>query len=491
MCLLTVAPKGTDKYSELLFKALRTAANTNKDGMGYTFKRNSNKKVFISKGFESVEGLIKSLKSHRLKDQDELIVHQRIGNKGAKNTNMCHPFVLGDTEEKILQNYSYVDLPVLAHNGTFHKYSKHNSAFSDTYYFVLEMMHRPELLLLMKNDIKFFLELFSMTLGTNKVAFLFPNEDTDHIKFGDFKEEEGYFFSNDSYKDKTLVNRGGSESHLGRTRQYWGGYDEWNDYDWDDEDSRDSPIDKDHSTAIEVWNKHESKQSSIFEYVVAAEEKSEGQKFIESLNDIVVNAGTTTECAKTAIKFRLFMDMWVPEKYTTATQFDAIRFNPTEFNFSDFELRSLLMQDDDNIENDTFYKIINFDMSSKKNEYSEGLHAIQRKFIRPGKSSDIIYIPHYRLPQLFEIKPTIQMMRKYEGYYRLCQELSPSKTMLKKIDNAMDVKNYSEDPTGQCKFKNLINIPPASLSLYQILLTKYLHPNDYNTELNRKSMVLK
>ena len=93
MCLAILAPKGVSKNKKILFDAIENAAFTNDDGMGYAFKRNSTKKVYISKGYTEVDKIIESIKSKNLKDEDELIVHLRFGNKGDVNAEMCHPFV--------------------------------------------------------------------------------------------------------------------------------------------------------------------------------------------------------------------------------------------------------------------------------------------------------------------------------------------------------------------------------------------------------------
>ena len=170
MCLIGLAPEGTDKYSEKFINAIIIASKTNTDGMGFSFKKNSTKKVYISKGYNTVEGMIRSLKSKRLKKEDELMIHLRIGNRGSKNTDMCHPFILSNIEEEILQNDKYVDKPTMMHNGTFHSYPSYNiNNFSDTYLFIKDFMFNKRIIDFVKEDLELFKKVFSEKLGTNKL----------------------------------------------------------------------------------------------------------------------------------------------------------------------------------------------------------------------------------------------------------------------------------------------------------------------------------
>lgn len=211
MCLIAVAPKGTKKYSEFLLEAVRKASVTNTDGIGFSYKRDKNKsRVWISKGFKDVEVFIKSLKNKRLKDEDELIIHLRIGNKGGKTTEMNHPFVLSDDTDIILSNETYVENSIMAHNGTFFDYSVHSSMLSDTYFFVKEFMSVKEIQDLLKRDLKLFKDTFKYVLKTNRLAFIF-NDETPLVVIGDFKEDQGYFFSNDSYSRNNYRNIGGAD----------------------------------------------------------------------------------------------------------------------------------------------------------------------------------------------------------------------------------------------------------------------------------------
>lgn len=476
MCLLSCAPKGTDKYSELFLKGLRNGSYTNTDGIGYSFKKDSTKKVFISKGYDKIEEVIEKLKSHKLKDEDELIVHQRIGNKGAKNIDMMHPFVLAWDEKVILSNNKYVDLPVIAHNGTFHSYSKHNSDKSDTFWFIQEFMHKKELLDLMVNDLVFFKEIFSIKLSTNRLALLFPYVDTNMVTLGEYIEEEGYLFSNNSYKDKYIRNVGGYE--YSKYASYYGGSE---DYDWDDL--------REHRSKEESFKGSSSEKKSFIE--------TNAEKFVKNLNkkkykyptilcdEIIVNGGICVEDCRDNIKFRLFMDMWIPEKHNTESQFKSIKFNPTEFNYLDFIYKSITTDTDYGINVDTYYEIVNFD---KK----DGLHSF-RRFYGTGHSGTktvekLIFISQAVIAEVFTVYPKIKYTKKYEGYYRLVAGLQPSKNVLKKINKMMIPNKYKEKEN--CTFKGINYNTPSAISLFQIMLFRNIFPKTYMQEIAKIDMVV-
>ena len=50
-------------------------------------------------------------------------------------------------------------------------------------------------------------------LSWSRLAFLFP--DRDVVLLGDFTLDQGYYFSNGTYKDYSIINRGGVETRRG------------------------------------------------------------------------------------------------------------------------------------------------------------------------------------------------------------------------------------------------------------------------------------
>jgi predicted glutamine amidotransferase len=218
MCLIIVAPKGTNKYSELIDSAINNGAESNDDGYGYAVKFNSDSRVYISKGFTEVDKLKESIKSKQLTLEDELVIHFRIGTSGKKDANNCHPFVLSESQGEILTLEGFVDKPIVAHNGVFGAYTNNNSDYSDTYHFVKGFMGVPELINILKRDDELFKALFDKVINTNKLAFLFP--DRDFTTIGNFISDEGYLFSNGGYNDYRVKNVGGKETYNHYNKHY-------------------------------------------------------------------------------------------------------------------------------------------------------------------------------------------------------------------------------------------------------------------------------
>lgn len=500
MCLITVAPKGTDKYSELLIEGIREAAKTNTDGIGYAFKRASTRKVFISKGFTDIEKVILKLKKHRLKQEDELIIHQRIGNKGAKNTDMCHPFVLSKDKETILTNHQFVNLPVMAHNGTFHSHSQYNSMYSDTFWFVQEFMCNKFVIGMLKEDLEFFKKTFDAKLGVNRLAFLFPGEDTPVVTVGKWNEVEGLFFSNESYK-ANVRNTGGHNQYwengrwndsraaheaapygsgAGRHPNDFATSDGWGerqkgvreDYDrfHGSEDFEDDEYE---------YNKYAHKSPAPKYVDLSANRKtlSDYRKPSLLMNEIIISSGVTVEDKRTNVKFRSYMEMWIPEVHNTQSQYLSVRFNPNEFNFNELTFKAVQDDEDSNIKQGVFYEMITFDPT-------HGLHTLARKYDMRGKL-DYIYMDNAELVRLFEIRPIATSMNKYYEYYKLCSELQGSKTLLKDaIKAAARAQQYSK---LKVSFRGK-DIFTGAFSMYITMLTKVLYPDTYKEELRKQNL---
>lgn len=208
MCLISVAGKGTDKYDEGFLTGIRNGAKNNTDGYGYMIKYPGDTCVYYNKSFENIEDLLKEVAECKLDLDSELIVHSRTGNKGNKDKVNAHPFILTDSIPELETLFGLTTKPMMCHNGTFHMYSENNSIYSDTYHFIRRFMCIPEFISLMCRDTELFKSIFDSKLGYyNKLAFLFPNRDM--LLLGDYKKSNGYYYSNDSYKDTSIRDAGG------------------------------------------------------------------------------------------------------------------------------------------------------------------------------------------------------------------------------------------------------------------------------------------
>lgn len=207
MCLILSAGKGTNKQSEFFINAIKTAAKTNNDGFGIAVKR-TNYAITYKKGFSTVESLLVFIKNLYIGDQDELIVHLRrisIGTGVAKN---AHPFICDPTNSELIDDIgtNVSKYPVVFHNGHFSEFVDKSSYHSDTYNFVNEFFKFKDVNGLLKNNKEGFLQIFDDVIKTNKLAVMYPNSSIETVFVGDFKTENGYLFSNDSYKSNEIIN---------------------------------------------------------------------------------------------------------------------------------------------------------------------------------------------------------------------------------------------------------------------------------------------
>lgn len=210
MCLISAAPKGTEKYSEFFLNSVRNGAKTNTDGSGFACKSLNSDVVFYSKGFTNIEELIDSLRQQNLTKDDELVVHSRTGNTGIRNSKEnTHPYVISDSQKEIIDLMGVTEKPVIFHNGTFSKYIEVGSIYSDTYHLTKQFLCIPEVTSLLKRDAVTFAEVFKDKLSYNKLAVL--SGDANMILIGNFIEDQGYQFSNFGYKRDDYYDIGGQE----------------------------------------------------------------------------------------------------------------------------------------------------------------------------------------------------------------------------------------------------------------------------------------
>lgn len=206
MCLIILAPRGTEKKSEKLFSAVRLGAVTNKDGMGYMYKEGET--IIIEKGFTDVEKLIEKLNTLELNTENgQLAIHLRIGNKGEISPEMCHPFVCSKEEQELKLLEGTTNLPVMMHNGTFIGLTLSDKK-SDTYVFAEKFLSEESLVGLMHSNTELFKEIFKSVLSLSRVLVFYP-DNRDFVKVGNWIEEDGYFYSNETFKNKDIKDVGG------------------------------------------------------------------------------------------------------------------------------------------------------------------------------------------------------------------------------------------------------------------------------------------
>jgi hypothetical protein len=218
MCLITAAPKGTIKTVEALESFIRQGMSSNTDGSGISYKRNGTNIVHLKKGLFTVSDVLTEIERINLDVNDELVIHHRIGTSGEKDAINTHPFLVTTDKELSIRVDGSFNLPTMAHNGVFYKFTDRQSKYSDTYHFIEKFISNNNVLNILKEDFTQFDDWFSSVLGSAKLAFLFP--DRDMLLIGKFTEDDGYFHSNSGYKSY-VYDKGGSSSFSGSCG--WGG----------------------------------------------------------------------------------------------------------------------------------------------------------------------------------------------------------------------------------------------------------------------------
>lgn len=216
MCLISVLRKGTRKDTEEVEKFIRNGASCNTDGSGFAYKRNGESRITIKKGFFNVDIMLGEIKSLNLTEQDELIVHHRIGTSGRVSKENTHPFVISNVESEVSAVNITINKPVMVHNGMFYHlrdFMALNPDFSDTYAFARYVLGNPYIFGLFEHYREFFEKLFGNSIGNDKICILYPDKDLEMI--GTFIENNGYYHSNYGYC-RYVSNRGGEED--------WGEY---------------------------------------------------------------------------------------------------------------------------------------------------------------------------------------------------------------------------------------------------------------------------
>lgn len=200
MCLISVCPKGTAKYTDQVETFIHNGFNSNKDGSGFMYKKNGENFVYVEKGFFNFSDLMNAIKKAKLTDADELVIHHRIGTSGKVTPENTHPFVISHVHDTVKSTSAKVGQPCIVHNGYFsdiYEQMQKNPDFSDTYAFARYIM--PNVIDLYTQDTKLFKKAFSGIVGSSKICVLFPYKDL--IMCGNFTEDDGYFHSNYGYKN--------------------------------------------------------------------------------------------------------------------------------------------------------------------------------------------------------------------------------------------------------------------------------------------------
>lgn len=186
MCIIAIKPKGKPMFQA---DTIRVMFSHNPDGAGLMFYDAEQKQVRIEKGFMNAAELLDYLNQFDF-TSTVVILHFRIGTSGYRDANNCHPFpIYGENTIS-----GFTDL-AMAHNGILKNYLPPKGApYNDTRYFIMKRVRRLEKGFIHHERT---LKKIAKEIDSNKLVFLDKNGTLAMV--GEFIEDDGYYFSNNSY----------------------------------------------------------------------------------------------------------------------------------------------------------------------------------------------------------------------------------------------------------------------------------------------------
>lgn len=213
MCLISILPKGTEKINEKTIAFIKSGMSCNRDGSGFMYKKDGDNKVYVKKGYFNIDFMLNDLKELDLKENDELVIHHRIGTGGSVTGVNTHPYLIDNSEDTKFTEGVF-EKPCIVHNGYIFNIADLellNPKFSDTYAFARYFLTKPYVLNILNEFPQDFEFMFSKFLGNSKLCILRP--EGEMIKIGNYIEDNGYLHSNNGYCSY-VHNRGGVEENF-------------------------------------------------------------------------------------------------------------------------------------------------------------------------------------------------------------------------------------------------------------------------------------
>ena len=219
MCIIARKKEGLP-LDDQSWKWLKNSFDNNADGAGFMY-RLGNGKVRVFKGFmtwdDFKDAVIDKIETINKK---EVVFHFRIGTSGANSQAMCHPFPICRNDSKLGQTKLKCDA-ALVHNGIISGYGDKN--FSDTHVFVRDVLTQ----LPYKSE-----AIRSLMANSLHSKFIIMDAGTTYF-MGEFEEEEGWMFSNNSYKREPYTKATSQYTYYGKKNddefQFPSTYSRWAD----------------------------------------------------------------------------------------------------------------------------------------------------------------------------------------------------------------------------------------------------------------------
>lgn len=194
MCIIVYKPNNTPMPD---YSILMNCFDSNPDGAGYMYQDHNSNKVIINKGFmnfDSFIAAIENLSNNIDITAINLVMHFRYATQGSINPANCHPFPI-TAKVKQLQQTNITANTAIVHNGVIPFCSNYNSKnkLSDTQIFIRDYLSKMDNSTLFNPAV---LALIKESTGS-KFAIM----DNNRIELiGDFIEDQGIYYSNDTYK---------------------------------------------------------------------------------------------------------------------------------------------------------------------------------------------------------------------------------------------------------------------------------------------------
>lgn len=189
MCIIAYKTKA-GKLDAQAFYWLEECFKCNRDGAGFMYVDDEGQ-VVISKGYMTFEDLMEGFCKHEAYTREELVFHFRIRTHGTRSQGNTHPFPISDNEETLGACEQVTDIGVM-HNGVLGVPHEKTAVLSDTAVFVKEYLNP------LGNAVLYPPALNWLTLlGGNKFAIMTA---IGVALYGSFVSDEGWMFSNSSYR---------------------------------------------------------------------------------------------------------------------------------------------------------------------------------------------------------------------------------------------------------------------------------------------------
>lgn len=194
MCVICVSKKGVRQPSK---EEITNMFVNNSDGAGLMFARNG--KVFINKGFASLDDYLRLIDNYHFTEDDVVIYHFRISTQ-ARQLTMTHPFPI-TSNEKYLKAFDIECILGCAHNGIISLTSTGDFNLSDTALYIRDYLTERITTQNVIHDKSFLKQIELET--KSKWAFLNSKGEVETI--GDFiTTKDGLMFSNSSYQARRV-----------------------------------------------------------------------------------------------------------------------------------------------------------------------------------------------------------------------------------------------------------------------------------------------